>query len=423
VRLRSRRGRLSSAPIVVWPALLVTVVVTGCGPRQSASDRRATAPPVQVTSAVVVQEPVIRYLRLTGSLTADEQADVAAETVGRVVSTPVERGSHVNAGSVLVTLSPVEAQAQAQESDANVAQIEARLALLPGQPFDVERVPEVAASRASKELAEADFARIQTLLDQKVVSQAEYDQRRTQVEATRNQYAAARNQSQQQFRSYEAARARASLARKALADTEVRAPFAGLVVDRKVSTGDFVTRGTKIATIVNVSPLRVELTVPEQSIGMVRAGQAIRIQVDAYPDRVFAGQVRFVAPALRADQRSLTVEAVMPNDGGLLMPGMFVSAEIQLAVSEPALLVPTTAILPVTGGGRVFVLRGGRAEERLVTPGLEFGSRTEIVKGVAAGELVAVGRVAELVDGAQVVVTSSPAATSTAAPPAPSTRK
>ena len=371
---------------------------------------------VVITVAPVVQEPVNRHLRLTGSLTADEQAEVAAETVGRVVSTPVERGSRVPAGAVLVTLSPVEAQAQSQEAEANVGQIEARLALVAGQPFDVERVPEVAAARAGKELAEADFARIKTLLDQKVVSQAEYDQRRTQVEATRNQYAAARNAARQQFRSYEAARARASLSRKALADTEVRAPFAGLVVERKVSTGDFVTRGTKIATIVKVSPLRVLLTVPEQSIGLVRPGQPLHIRVDAYPDRTFEGRIRFVSPALRADQRALMVEAVVPNADGLLMSGMFVAAELQLPTSEPALLVPSEAILPATGGGRVFVVRDGRAEERLVTPGLAYGDRTEIVKGLAAGEQVALARASQLTDGARVQVGPAPR---TPASPAP----
>ena len=194
-------------------------------------------------------------------------------------------------------------------------------------------------------------------------------------------------------------------------------------MDRKVSTGDFVTRGTKIATVVKVSPLRVQLTVPEQSIGMVRAGQAIRVQVDAYPGRIFDGRVRFVSPALRADQRALTVEAVVPNADGQLMPGMFVNAEIELPAMEPALLVPNEAVLPATGGGRVFVLRGDRAEERLVTLGMRFGTRTEILKGIAAGELVAVAHAGELVDGARVTVASSPAGSASQAPSSSPVRK
>ncbi len=418
--LRPRRSSGANAALL---ALGLTLGFNACGANGGAKGAQDPAKPVAVTSIAVARETVNRYLRVSGSLTADEQADVAAETVGRVVSTPVERGTRVAAGAVLITLSPIEAEAQSRESEANVAQIEARLSLVAGQPLDVERVPEVAAARASKELAEADFARIRTLLDQKVVSQAEFDLRRTQFEATSSQYAAARNAALQQYRSYEAARARASIARKALADTEVRAPFSGLVVERKVSAGDFVTRGTKIATIVKVSPLRVQLTVPEQSIAMVKPGQAVRVQVDAYPDRQFDGRVRFVSPSLRADQRALTVEAVIPNTDGVLMAGMFVSADIELPAREPALLVPTEAILPSTGGGRVFVLHADRAEERLVTLGMSFGTRTEILKGIAAGEMVAVEHAGELIDGARVTVTAAPAGAAAPAPPASPSRK
>ncbi len=111
----------------------------------------------------------------------------------------------------------------------------------------------------------------------------------------------------------EGAKARLALARKALGDTVVRAPFAGLVMERKVSVGDFVTRGTKVVTVVKVAPLRVELTVPEQSAGLITPGEAVRLQVDAYPGRYFEAEVRFVSPAFRADQRALTVEAIAPQ--------------------------------------------------------------------------------------------------------------
>ena len=151
---------------------------------------------------------------------------MAAETTGRVIGTPVERGSRVTEGSPLITLSQVEAQAAASDAEASVSQLEARLAIEPGEPFSIDMVPEVAAAKATRDLAEAEFDRIRSLLDQKVVSQAEFDQRRTQVEATSNQYRAARNAAQQQFRMLEGAKARLSLARKSLADTVVRAPFA-----------------------------------------------------------------------------------------------------------------------------------------------------------------------------------------------------
>ena len=314
-------------------------------------------------------------------------------------------------GSPLITFSPVEAQAAASDAEASVAQLEARLAIEPGEPFSIDQVPEVAAAKATRDLAEAEFARIRSLLDQKVVSQAEFDQRRTQVEATSNQYRAARNAAQQQFRMLEGAKARLSMARKALADTVVRAPFAGLVMERKVSVGDFVTRGTKVVTVVKVAPLRVELTVPEKSAGLIQSGEALRLQVDAFPGRDFEGQVRFVSPAFRADQRALTIEASVPNPDDALKPGMFAAAEVMLPSSAPSLVVPSGAVLTAAGISHVFVVRGTSVEQRMITTGLSLGSVTEVLQGLTAGEMVATSRVEALSDGAQVRVGAGAATT------------
>src|SRR5205807_2020161 len=147
--------------------------------------------------------------------------------------------------------------------------------------------PEVQNAKASFELAQSEFNRIKSLLDQRVVSQSEFDQRRTQMEAARQQYDAARNGAAQQYQSLQAARARVTLARKALSDTVVRAPFGGLVAQRLVSVGDYVTKGTKVAVVVRINPLRAQLTIPEQFVSAVAVGQPIAFEVDAYPGRTF----------------------------------------------------------------------------------------------------------------------------------------
>jgi len=396
---------------VMVPALtLAAAFALACG----AGSEPAAAPgpsPVEITAEQAKEESIGRMLRVTGTLNADEEAEVAAETTGRVIGTPVERGSRVSEGSPLIVLSPTEAQAAASDAEASVSQLEARLAIEPGGAFSIDTVPEVAAAKATRDLAEAEFGRIRSLLDQRVVSQAEFDQRRTQVEATANQYRAARNAAQQQYRMLEGAKARLTVARKALADTVVRAPFAGLVVERKVSVGDFVTRGTKVATVVKVAPLRVELTVPEQSAGLVRADEPMRLQVDAFPGRYFDGHVRFVSPAFRPDQRALTVEAVVPNDDGALKPGMFASAEILLPADAPSVVVPAAAVVTEAGVSHVFVVRDAAVEQRMITSGITVGGRTEVRQGVAAGETVATSRLGALTDGARVRVVPSSDAT------------
>jgi RND family efflux transporter MFP subunit len=192
------------------------------------------------------------------------------------------------------------------------------------------------------------------------------------------------------------------VARKALADTTVRAPFDGIVGQRLVSVGDYVTRGTKVATVVRANPLRVELTVPEQFVSEVAPGRPVRLQVDAYRDRTFVGQVRYVSPALSADTRALIVEAVVPNPSGELKPGFFATAQIEQAQRKPGILVPAGAVQTVSGTARVFVINGARAEERLVTTGQVVGDRIEVTNGLKAGEQVATGNLAQLVDGASV---------------------
>ena len=295
-----------------------------------------------------------------------------------------------------------ETNAQLKEAEANAAQIEARLGLTPDARFDVNAVPEVQTARASYELAQGEFTRIKALLDERVVSQSEYDQRRTQMEATRQQYEAAKNGAAQQYQSLQAARARVALATKAVADTVVRSPFSGVVAERLVSAGDYVTKGMKVAIVVRVNPLRIVLTIPEQFVSSVGAGQTVSFDVDAYPGRRFKGTVKYISPALQADRRALTVEAVVPNPGGELKPGLFATARLEQPSKTPGILVPSTAVQTTSGTSRVFVLSGDHVEERIVTTGQTVDERIEITKGLTAGERVATTNVAKLVDGTKV---------------------
>lgn len=359
---------------------------------------------VSVAPVAVTEQPIARFIRVTGTLTAEEQADVAAETSGRVVLTPVERGTPVSQGAELVRLSAVETEASVKEAEANAAQIEARLAQPATTGFDVNKVPEVANARASFALAESEFARIEKLLAQRVVSQSEYDQRKTQVEAARQQFESAKNGAEQQYQALQAARARVTLARKAASDTVVRAPFSGVVVERLVSTGDYVTRGMKVARVVRVMPLRIELTVPEQFVADVSMGQPVSFTVDAFAGRTFEGKVRYVSPSLRVDQRALTIEAVVPNSNGELKPGMFATALIQQPKKVPAVMVPAAAVRNVAGTNRVFVISGDHVDERIVTTGQTIDALVEIVSGLKSGERVATENVTQLVDGAKVKV-------------------
>src|SRR5688572_14122165 len=326
--------------------LMSAVAAAACGSAKGASS--STAKPesspaaVPVSVAVAVEQPIARFIRVTGTLAAEEQADVAAETQGRVVATPVERGTRVAAGADLIRIAPAEAAAQAAEAEANAAQIESRLGLDESAAFDIDKVPEVANARANLTLAQGDFDRAKMLFDKKLLSQAEFDQRSAQAEVSRRQFDIARNGAVQQYQALLGARARVSLARKALADTVVRAPFAGVVGERLVSVGDYVTRGTKVVSVMRTNPLRLQLTVPQQFSVEVSVGRAVSLEVDTAPGKTYTGQVRYVSPALQTDSRTLIVEAVVANTDGSLRPGSFATARIAQTTSTPGILTPAS---------------------------------------------------------------------------------
>jgi multidrug efflux pump subunit AcrA (membrane-fusion protein) len=391
--------------VVSW-LTVVSLAIGGC--RTDAGVVPAGNPeggPIPIETARAVAQPISRFLTVTGTLTPQEQADVAAEIAGRIVATPVERGTPVAAGAVLVRIAASEVEAQAREAEANAAQIQARLGQPAGEELDPDRVPEVASARATRDLTRAELDRAHMLFERQLVSQAELDQRLAQAESAQRQYEAARNGAEQQRQALEAALARVTLARKALDDTTVRAPFAGIVASRLVSVGDYVMRGTKVATVMSVHPLRVELTVPAQYMAAVDVGRTVSLGVDAYPGEIFVGRIRYISPGIQPDSRALVVEAVVPNDDSRLKPGLFVTARIEQTAPSPGVLVPAEAVQVVAGTARLFVVDGDRVEERIVTTGQSVGPLLEATSGIQAGEVVAVRNIAALSDGARVVVT------------------
>jgi multidrug efflux pump subunit AcrA (membrane-fusion protein) len=375
---------------------------SACGTAKGESaDKAEAAKALTISVAAATEQPIARFLKVTGTLAAEEEAEVAAEIQGRVIATPVERGTHVAEGSDLIRISPAEAQAQAAEAEANAAQLEGRLGLNGGAEFEIDRVPEVANARAQSTLAQGDFDRAKMLFDKKLLSQADFDQRSAQAEVARRQFEIARNGAMQQYQALLAARARVVLAKKALADTR---------------QGPVCRRGRRAARLrrrLRHARHQGRLGAAHQSVA--RAADCSRavqhrscrgafgvVRGDASPGQKFTGQVRYVSPALEANSRTLVVEAVVPNDAGALKPGAFATALIEQANQSPGVLTPAAAVRTVAGTSRVFVVVGDKAEERIVTIGLPVGDLIEITSGLKAGENVATSGVAQLADGVRV---------------------
>src|SRR5436190_22058207 len=180
-------------------SLAASVAALACSTNATGNKAASETAAVTITSAAAVEQPITRFIRVSGTLTAQEDAEVAAEIAGRIVATPVERGTTVNTDAELVRIAATEVEAQAKEAQANAAQIEARLGLADGGAFEVEKVPEVANAKVSSGIAKNEFDRAKTLFDGKLLSRAEYDQKWMQLEASNRQYDVAKNSAAQQY--------------------------------------------------------------------------------------------------------------------------------------------------------------------------------------------------------------------------------
>ena len=148
-------------------------------------------------------------------------------------------------------------------------------------------------------------------------------------------------------------------------------------------------QATKVVTLVRVNPLRLSLTVPQQSVGFVQLGQTVSFQVDSFPpDRKFEAKVRYIAPVVTNDTRSMLVEAVVPNPDGELYPGMFAMAELESKLQKPHVFAPLGAVQKMGEVACVFVVRDGIARKQVVSLGEEEKGKVEIRSGLAGKEIL-----------------------------------
>ena len=404
------------------PLLSLAVILAGllfaasCGGSKAnvRKDETSTQPTVvDVTTAPAILRELPRFFEATGSLTGDEQTDVAPSVAGKVVFIGAEMGTYVRRGQTIVRLDDVDsklrvqqAQAQVEQAKAALRQAEEKVGLRPGQAFDPNRVPEVSNARVALELAEKNLRRAEKLIESGDISRSLYDEQKAQRDQLKEQYEVMLSQARQNYAAVNTARANVanaesqlSLARRTLSYADVYSPIDGFVSERTADLGEYVSPTTKVATVVRINPLRVRIDIPEQAIPEVRVGQSVSITTSAWPDKNFSGRIARISPNVTPTSRTLTVEAEIENGSGVLKPGQFATVRILQARAEPALLVPARAVRTESGVSRIFVIKDGHARERVVQLGQADGDLVEIKGGVAADEPVATSNVELLSDG------------------------
>ena len=332
-------------------------------------------PPTTVTVAEAKSEVVPNLLTAVGDLAAVHQVNVTSDVSGRITEILFTAGTEVKAGSPLIQLfdAPEQADLASFKAQATVAQLSLdRAKQLASRQFGPQAT--VDSTQAAFDQANAGIARTQAVISQKLV----------------------------------------------------RAPFDGELGVRKVEVGQFLTAGTQIVTLTDLSMLYLNFTVTEKDSGNLKVGQTVRILVDAYPGRTFEGKITTIEPQIATDTRNIRVQATIENPDKILKPGMFATTTVVLPDKPPVVTVSETAVDYTLYGDSVYVITDKKEDDgktsltavrTFVRAGNRIEGRAEILTGLKAGDrVVAVGQL-KLQSGAAVTISPDPAPPIPAQPP------
>lgn len=357
------RGRIAAARRLPVALLLIAVVaasVSSCGGEGDAAEGGFGSQPMPVRAALAKSDTVTEEIRATGEIEAVQAIDLRPEVSGRLRNILVREGSTVKRGAALFKID------------------------------DAEIAAEVARLEAEHDLASQSLSRTRDLLERNASSAADLEQ----AEAT--------------ARSSEA---QLELLSTRLRRTVVRAPFAGVVGERLVSLGDYVTPATSLTTLQTDDPQRASFSVPERYARELKEGQTVSFSVAAIPERTFTGIVDFVDPRVRLPGRTITVKAVVENSERLLQPGMFIEARLATDVRPDAVVIPEEAVTPLGGQVFVWVVTPENTANRVeVELGVRRPGTVEVRNGLTAGDKVVTGGQALLFPQAPVMITEGEAA-------------
>jgi len=305
-------------------------------------------PPMPVDVDTARRGSVVDAVRATGRIEALQQVELRSDEQGRVVELLFVEGQAVREGDPLVRVDDALLRAQAERA------------------------------RADRDLALQQRERVRRLRADNAASPADLER----VEA--------------QARSAEAA---LNVLELQVARSTVRAPFSGVIGQKFVDVGDYVTSATRLLTLQTTNPQRAVIEVPERYAGALRRGQSIEFSVAAQPERIFRARVDFIDPVVQPASRTIVVKALAPNGAGQLRTGMFIEARLAVATRNDAIVVPEDAIQPLRTANVAWAVVDGHASRRVVQLGTRSQGTVEIVSGVEAGELVVVGGLDRMSDG------------------------
>ena len=392
--------------MVILFLLLVLAFVPSCSgtnPKNTGQAEAASPPPALVVeTAKVGWRELQRSVEAVGTLDPNEEVTVSSLVEGTVEKLFVDLGDGVRTGQVIAELDTRELELAVHQQQAALQQELARLGLADANAsVDEATTSQVRQAEATFEEARLRLDRTKKLAEQGVLAKQQLDEQQARYDVAEAAVRSSRETVQNIRATIAARKASLTLAEKKLADARVTAPISGFIKDRLVSEGQFLKSNSPVVNIVQNSPLKLRVDVPESAVAFVRAGRPVQFHVDAFPDRTFEGRI---SPSVDQQARTLKIEAMADNPAGVLKPGFFARVTIQTDRKDRVLVVPSAALFNFSGLEKLFVIENGKVAERIVRSGTRLDDQVEIVEGLKEGEVVAASNIENLQQGREVSV-------------------
>lgn len=387
---------------------IASALACGCGKTTPTSVLGDATHPTPVSVYTVAEEIAQRRVQATGSLFPFEESMVSAQVEGRISQVLADVGDNVKEGQTLIALDPQELQFEVDRQRGIVRQVRAQLGIGPNNipPSDPQTLASVQRAEADRFEADQKYKRAREMFEGKLISQQQLDEAASRAQSTKATYDVALQEVDRLKALLVSSEASERLAEKKLNDASIRAPFPGAIKTREVHPGEFVRVQSPVMVLVRTDRLRARLAVPERWAGWVKDGATVDIQVEAFPNEIFHGQISRINPSVSQDSRTFDAEALLMNSDGRLKPGFFVKASIPSEKTEKTIFLPERAVNYRYGVYKVFLLQGDRVSEHQIRPAGQTedqrGKRFEIAEGLKPGDRVAVAISGDLQDGSTV---------------------
>jgi len=377
---------------VFWAVSSIVMLVfflTGCSNQTTGSING-----ISVKTAVAEKLKLQTTLDVAGILVPAQTVNIVSKISGEVINLSLDVGSSVKAGETLITLETKAQDAQLQQAEAALQSAEAAVQAAKDQA-DQAKINLDAAQKA--------YERTKALYDSSAASQSQLDDVTSKLDLAKKQYEIAAGSAQKQAQAaVNTAQANINNIKVQIDNAVITSPISGIITNRNINPGEIASPGVALLAIADTSTLKLKGTVPQQAVPMLQVGKEMNISVDIYPNKVFRGVIDRIGPMAVSTGEYFPIEISIKNSGDL-KAGLSAHTSININAPEEV-VVPVSAVVVNSGQSYVYVIKNNMASKRAVTIGLKNDREIEVLKGLDAGEQVAVTNVNSLFDNMPVNV-------------------